>query len=145
MGSVKMRPPNVTLLLILAIFTLYTPQTESKCSPDAKKQCWHAYKRICIYYGYGLCPMEDGTSPIISQKKGCWFSVNRVYESARRMIKFTQICFCTPKNCNPYQGSTEDVKLVEAADTYEQYLDFVEASNGTARNIVDFDYKYDKI
>ena len=59
------------------------------------------------------------------------------------MIKLTQVCFCTPKNCNPYQGGTEDVRLIEAADTYEEYLQFVQASNGTAKNIVDVDYKYD--
>ena len=33
--------------------------------------------------------------------------------------------------------------LIEAADTYEEYLQFVQASNGTARNVVDVEYKYD--
>merc|ERR1711976_958324 len=113
------------------------------CSPTAKKQCWHAYKRICIRYGYSVCPLEASTKPpgLFQKKKFCWVSVNRVYATARKTIKLTQLCFCEPKNCNPYQGSTEDVKLVEAADTYEEYLEFVQVSNGTAKNIVDFEYK----
>merc|ERR1711879_64221 len=144
MGTLKMKlTRSILLFVLISIGVIFAQDGGSQpagpthhigCSPTAKKQCWHAYKRICIRYGYGLCPMETSTKPpggIIQQKNFCWLSVNRVYKSARKLIKLTQLCFCTPKNCNPYQGSTEDVKLVEAADTYEEYLEFVAAANQT--------------
>merc|ERR1711879_545382 len=148
MGTLRMVLTRGALLLFLALLSVGVsaqgdepdgPDHHIGCGPAAKKQCWHAYKRICIKYGYNVCPLETSTKPpggIIQQKIFCWLSVNRVYKSARKMIKFTQLCFCEPKNCNPYQGSTEDVNLVEAADTYEEYKTFVEAANQT--NIVTF-------